>query len=75
MDEMKGLRRDDFLTLRAETVNAEGDDIAGVEEFLRLHAHADAGWCAGGDDVAGMQRHQSGNIGNDFRNVEDHGRG
>src|SRR5882724_10350381 len=50
--------RDDFLPLLAEPFDAERDHVAGVEELRRLHAGADAGRGAGGDDVAGQQRHE-----------------
>src|SRR5713226_505244 len=68
-------RRDDFLPLFAETLDAERDDIADTEEFRRLHPGADAGRGAGGDDVAGLQRHEFGDVGHDLRTPEDHGRG
>src|SRR6266404_2017140 len=73
--ELKRSRRDDFLPLLAKRFDAERDDVAGVEEFRRLHAGADAGRCAGGDDVARQQREESRNVGNAFRDREDHGRG
>src|SRR5215212_6417683 len=42
-------RRDDFLALLAEAFDAEGYDVADVEELRRLHACADAGRRACGD--------------------------
>src|ERR1700688_4955509 len=68
-------RRDDFLPLLAETFDAERDDVADIEEFWRLHAGADAGRGARGDDVARQQRHEFGDVGHDFRTSENHGRG
>src|SRR6266567_8832999 len=67
--------RDDFLPLLAEPFNAERDHVAGVEELRWLHAGADAGRGASGDDVAGQQCHELRNIGNALRHREDHGRG
>src|SRR5205085_3987455 len=48
------LRRDDLLPLLAEALDAQRDDVADIEELRRLHAGADAGRRAGGDDVAGQ---------------------
>src|SRR5690242_9877697 len=67
--------RDDFLALLTETFDAERDDVADVEELRRLHAGADAGRGARGDDVARQQRHELRDIGNALRHREDHGRG
>src|SRR6266699_3040958 len=68
-------RRDDLLALFAEPFDAERDDVADVEELRRLHAGADARRGAGGDDVAGQQRHELRDVGNALRHREDHGRG
>ena len=46
-----------------------------IEILRRLHAGADAGRGAGGDDVAGQQRHELRDVGNALRHREDHGRG
>src|SRR6185369_10923757 len=48
-------RSDDLLALLAEAVDAERHDVADIEEGRRLHAGADAGRGAGGDDVAGLE--------------------
>src|SRR3982074_219360 len=47
-------RRDDFLPLLAESLDAGRDPVADVEVFRRLHASADAGRRACRDDVAGQ---------------------
>jgi hypothetical protein len=51
------LRRDDFLPLFAQPLNAERDDVADIEEFRRFHAHADPRRRASRDHVAGHQCH------------------
>src|SRR3954468_11509317 len=68
-------RRDNLLPLLAKSFDAERDDIADVEEFRRLHAGADAGRRARGDDVAGQQGQERRDIGNALCDGEDHGRG
>ena len=45
--------------------------IAGLQEFRRVEAHADAGRSAGGDDGAGQQRHAGGQLLDDVRNGGD----
>src|SRR6476661_4082471 len=67
-------RRDDFLPLLAETFDAEGDHVAGVEEFRRLHARADTGRRARGDDVTRQQREKLRDVRNALRHGEDHRR-
>src|ERR1700686_1885280 len=57
-------RRNDFLALLAESLDAERDHVADVEEFRRFHAGADAGRRTRGDDVAGQQRHDFRDVGN-----------
>src|SRR3981189_2222280 len=54
--------RDDFLPLLAEPFDAERDHVAGVEELRRLHAGADAGRGARGDDVARQQGEEPGDV-------------
>src|SRR5215470_12955558 len=56
-------RCDDFLALLAQTIDTERDDIADIEEGLRLHAEADAGRRARGEDVARQQRQELRDIG------------
>src|SRR2546422_7526486 len=68
-------RRDNFLPLFAEPLDAERDHVADIEEFRRLHAGADTGRRARGDDVAGQQGEERGDVGDAFRHREDHGRG
>src|SRR5579859_1646952 len=67
-------RRDDLLALLAEAVDAERDDVADIEEGWRLHAKPHAGRRAGGDDVAGQERHELRDIRDALRHREDHGR-
>lgn len=59
-------------TLAAEVIDFESDDIAGAEIARGLHAEADAGRGAGGDDVAGFEGHELRQIMNEERHVEDH---
>src|SRR4051794_19216694 len=47
---------DDFLALLAKALDAERDHVADIEESRRLHAGADPGRRAGGDDIARQQR-------------------
>jgi hypothetical protein len=54
MTKAKTSRRDDLLALLAEALDAERDDVADIEELRRLHAGADAGRGASGDDVPGQ---------------------
>src|SRR5438046_1433804 len=63
------------LLLLAETLDAEAHDVAGLEEPLRLHAHADAGRRAGSDDVARHEGEELREIGDDMVDAEHHGRG
>src|SRR5579883_3597941 len=51
-------RRDDLLALLAQSLDTERHDVADVEVLRRLHAGADAGRRASGQDVAGKQRHE-----------------
>src|SRR5215831_3376064 len=53
---------DAALLLLAQTGDAEPHLVARLEEVRRLLAHADARRRAGGDDVAGQQRHEMADI-------------
>ena len=65
--------RHDLLLLLAEPLDAERDDVAGLEvSAARLHAHAHARRRAGGDDVAGQQRHVARDVGDERGDAEDH---
>src|SRR5579871_2059801 len=68
-------RRNDLLALLAEAFDAERHDVADIEILRRLHAGADARRRAGGEHVAGQERHELRDIGDAFGNREDHGRG
>src|ERR1700676_1747385 len=68
-------RRDDFLPLFAQPLDAERDHVTDAEEFRRLHAGADAGRRARGDEIAGQQGEERRDVGNALRDGEDHGRG
>ena len=50
----------------------EPHHIAGLEVARRLLAHADAGRRAGGDDVAGHQRHEVADVADQMVDREDH---
>ena len=68
--------RDHLLARLAEPVDAELDDVAGLQVHrLRLHAEPDARRRAGADDVAGQQRHELADVADERRHVEDHVRG
>ena len=56
-------------------LHAQLDDVAGRQEGWRLHRHADARWCAGRDQVAGLQRHELRQVVHDEMRTEDHRRG
>src|SRR6478609_7601949 len=71
----RGLGLDDLLPLLAEPLDAERDHVADVEELRRLHAGADAGRRAGGDDIARHQRQELRDVGDALGHREDHGRG
>src|SRR5262245_23221587 len=43
MESTASLRRNNLLPLLAKTLDAEGDDVADIEELRRFHAGADAG--------------------------------
>src|SRR5260221_1070826 len=64
----------DLLALLAQAADAERHDVARLEEHrIRLDAHADPGRRAGGNDVAGQQRHVVADVRHDLRAAEDHG--
>ena len=63
----------DLLRLLAEALDAEAHGLAGLQEDrVRLHAHADAGRRAGGDDVAGLQGHELADVADELGDAEDH---
>jgi hypothetical protein len=64
-----------FLALLAQALDAQRHDVALLQEQRRLHAHADAGRRAGGDDVAGQQRHELAHVAHHLGGAEDHGLG
>src|SRR5262249_33559932 len=67
------LAGDDLLALFAQALDAERDDIAGLQIFrLRLHAEPDARRRAGDDDVARQQHKELRQIPDDVIAVEDH---
>src|SRR5947209_10202605 len=67
--------RDDFLPLLAKGFDAQRDDVADIEKLWRLHAGADAGRRAGGDNVARPQGHELRDVGNALGHRKNHGRG
>src|SRR6185437_8083379 len=67
------LRRDHLLPLLAEALDAEGDDVADLQEFRRrLHAERDARRRAGDDDVARLEHHELRHVPDDVLAIEDH---
>src|SRR5436190_15816142 len=63
----------DLLALLAEPLNAERDDVAGLEPHrLRLHAERDARRGAGGDHVARLDHEELRAVPDDMRDAEDH---
>src|SRR5689334_21903300 len=63
---------DAALLLLAQAGDAEPHLVAGLEIARRLLAHADAGWRAGGDDVAGQQGHEVADVAHQMVDREDH---
>src|SRR6185312_2060022 len=61
--------------LLAKPLNGEDELIAFLQEHARVPRHADAWWRAGGDDIAGHQRHEAADIAHEMRHAEDHGGG
>src|SRR5512141_2117176 len=67
---------ENFLLLLAEAVDAQAHRVAGLEELRHgFDAHADAGRCAGADDVTGCKRAHVGQVGNQLSDAEYHGAG
>src|SRR4029077_4228932 len=63
----------DLLALLAEPLDAERDDVAGLEpNGSRLHAERDARRRAGGDDVARLHHEDLRAVPDDVRDAEDH---
>ena len=66
------LSRDDLPRL-AEAVDAEFDEVAGVQkDRLGLHPERHARGRTGADDVAGEQRHELADVADERRDAEDH---
>src|SRR4051794_26803408 len=64
---------DHALPLLAESIDPKRHDVAGLEvDWLRLHAHADPGRRAGGDDVARQQGHEPADVADNLDDAEDH---
>src|SRR5215475_4300830 len=63
---------DAALLLLAQASDAEPHLVAGLEVARRLLAHADPGRRAGGDDVAGQQRHEMADVAHQVVDREDH---
>src|SRR5262249_36190405 len=67
------LRRHHLRLLLAQSVDAEADDVAGLQPLrIVLHAVRDAGRCAGDDHVAGIHDEELRAIPDDMRSPEDH---
>src|ERR1700712_5259082 len=70
------LPRHDLLALLAELLDAERDDVAGLEELRRrLHAQAHARRRAGDDDVARLHDEELRAVPDQVFAAEDHGLG
>src|SRR6185437_4579903 len=70
------LRRHHLLALLAEAVDAERDDVAGLQEHRRrLHAEPDARRRASDDDVARVHDEELRAVPDDVLGAEDHGLG
>ena len=54
-----------------ELRRADDDLVAGLQPDARVAGAADAGRGAGGDDVAGLERHQAREVGDQLRDRED----
>src|SRR6185437_12121959 len=68
--------RNDFLTLFSQSVDAERDDVAGLQEHRRrLHAEPHARRRAGDDDVARLHDEELRAIPDQIFGAEDHGPG
>src|SRR6266567_2182735 len=73
---MLHLKLHDLLPLLAQPLDAERDDVAGLEEFrLGLHAEPDAGRRAGDDDIARLHDEILRAGPDDMPAVENHRRG
>ena len=59
------------MALGAKTVDAELDGVTGFEVLWWLESEADSGWGAGGNDIAGQERHELADVADDKGNVED----
>ena len=69
-----------FLRLLAQAFNAQVHDVTLLEVHRRrlavfFDAHAHAGWCARGDDVAWLQGHELANVTYQFGDAKNHGFG
>src|ERR1044071_8812264 len=62
---------DDPGALPAESRHLELDDLPRPEVTGRLHTHADAGGCPGGDDVPRFERDVTADEFDEMRDVED----
>src|ERR1044072_9057944 len=67
------LELDHLLLLLAEALDAERDDVAGLQPHRRLHAERDARRRSGGDDVAPLHHEELRAVPDDVRDAEDHG--
>src|SRR5436190_19277928 len=67
-----GGTRPDLLSLLAQPVDTQPHRIARAQIDRRSLSETDSGRSAGGNDVARMQAHHSGQIADQLRNAEDH---
>ena len=67
--------RHDGLALFAQAGDTERDHVALLQEGRRLHAHANARWCASANDITGLERHELADVADDLGGTENHGLG
>src|ERR1051325_1393622 len=54
------------------TFELDFDHISGFHEYLGVSDETDTTWCSGRNNVSDLQSHHLGNVGNQFRHLEDH---
>src|SRR3989339_1012886 len=63
------------LCLVPQAFNAQVHGLPGAQVHRRFLPQSYAGWCAGGDDVAGLQAHEAAQVANQESHAVDHGGG
>src|SRR3990167_9395569 len=62
------------LGLVPQAFNAQVHGLSGAQVYRRLLPQADTRWCAGGNNVAGLQAHEAAQVGNQELDPVHHGR-